>query len=79
MNQARVPTQCSTNDRRRVLSSEDGHCTPLGTHSKTQHEPASEQGLPRFAESRGDRAGNQAERSEEDGSSTTEIVVERIR
>lgn len=63
----------------RELSGEDGHGRSLGSHSDTEQQSDDEQLLPGLSEPGADRCDDEDERGQENDSSSTEDVVERVR
>ena len=71
--------QGSSDPGRGELGREDGDRGVLGTDSNAHDETNGEERFPGFGETGGNRSGSQAGSSDEDLSSSTEVVVKRVR
>lgn len=68
----------AANTMRRHLGRENGDRGVLGTDANTHGKTAPKQALPRLSKPRSDGSGRQEQASQEDFSSSSEVVVERV-
>ena len=71
--------KCAADSSRGVLSSEDRGCRPFQTHSNSHKYPAYEELLPCLANSAADWGQDKEDSGDEDGTSSSKKVVQRIR